>query len=166
MVKQFLSQKGVRYEEKDVSRSREYAEELVKNTGQMGVPVTVIDGDVIVGFNRPELERAVANMKPVREQPQQPPRPLGFGASIADAAIILSKQGKQPFNGAYVGKIKNKSLSDEMGLIPGDVITRANGTGITGAGDLERLLKSLRKGDKLTVGFLRGTRAMNADGIF
>ena len=56
MVKDFLSQKGISYEERDVSRNRSYAQELVNNTGQMGVPVTVFDGQVVVGFDRSKLE--------------------------------------------------------------------------------------------------------------
>jgi glutaredoxin len=49
MVKEFLSQRGVGFEERDVSRDRDAARELVSMTGQMGVPVTIIDGQTIVG---------------------------------------------------------------------------------------------------------------------
>jgi glutaredoxin len=35
------------------------ADEMVKKSGQMGVPVIDINGRVIVGFNQPEVERAL-----------------------------------------------------------------------------------------------------------
>ena len=59
MVKGFLSQRGISYEERDVSRNRAYAQELVNNTGQMGVPVTVFDGQIVVGFDQRRLEQLV-----------------------------------------------------------------------------------------------------------
>ena len=55
MVKEFLSQRGIDFEERDVSRNPAYAQELVRNTGQMGVPVTLIDGQAVIGFDRPQL---------------------------------------------------------------------------------------------------------------
>jgi glutaredoxin len=33
------------------------AEEMVRKSGQMGVPVIDIDGKIIVGFNKPEIEK-------------------------------------------------------------------------------------------------------------
>jgi glutaredoxin-like YruB-family protein len=50
-VKSFLDRLGVKYTEYDVSRDRDKAEEMVTMTGQMGVPVTVIDGEVVIGFD-------------------------------------------------------------------------------------------------------------------
>ncbi len=52
MMKEFLSQKGVSFDERDVSRDPSCAQELVDSTGQMGVPVTIINGQVVVGFDR------------------------------------------------------------------------------------------------------------------
>jgi len=48
MVKEFLSRKGIDFEERDVSRNASYAQELVRSTGQMGVPVTIINGQTVV----------------------------------------------------------------------------------------------------------------------
>ena len=63
MVKQFLSQRGVNYEERDVSRNQTYARELVNNTGQMGVPVIeIIEGDnssLIFGYDKQILEHKI-----------------------------------------------------------------------------------------------------------
>lgn len=60
MVKEFLSQKGIGFREKDVSRDQLAAQELVSKTGQMGVPATVINGETIVGFDRARLEELVS----------------------------------------------------------------------------------------------------------
>ena len=55
-VKSYLSDKGLEYQEIDVGRDSESVEEMIALTGQRNVPVTVIDGEVIVGFDREALE--------------------------------------------------------------------------------------------------------------
>jgi glutaredoxin len=55
-VKEFLSQKGVEFVERDVSQDAEALVEL-EALGVMTTPVTVIDGEVVVGFDRPKLEQ-------------------------------------------------------------------------------------------------------------
>ena len=56
MVKAFLIKKGVGYEEKNVATDETARKELVKISGQMGVPVTVIGENVIIGFDKGALE--------------------------------------------------------------------------------------------------------------
>ena len=58
-AKKFFEQSGVEYEEKDVSRDENLAEEAVKKSGQMGVPVIDIDGEIIVGFDKDAISRAL-----------------------------------------------------------------------------------------------------------
>lgn len=55
-AKAYLTQLGVPYEDKDVSRDVEAAREMVRISGQMGVPVLVIDGNVVVGFDKPRID--------------------------------------------------------------------------------------------------------------
>lgn len=55
-AKEFLSQKGVFYTEKDVSTNAAARDEMVALTGRNAVPVIVIDGEPIVGFNAPRIE--------------------------------------------------------------------------------------------------------------
>jgi len=55
-VKEFLEDKGVNYDEIDVSDDREAAQELMDETGQKGVPQTEIDGEYVVGFDTEQLE--------------------------------------------------------------------------------------------------------------
>jgi glutaredoxin len=54
-VKEFLHQKGVVFEEKDISRDDRALDELLEK-GFQATPVTVIDGDAVVGFNKAKLE--------------------------------------------------------------------------------------------------------------
>ena len=57
MVKEFLKEKGVEFEDVDVSRNQEAAHEMIKKSGQMGVPQIEINGKIIVGFDKEAIER-------------------------------------------------------------------------------------------------------------
>lgn len=59
MAKEFLSQRGVVFEEKDITKDPSAVDELEK-LGTMTTPVIVIDGEVIIGFNRKRLEELTA----------------------------------------------------------------------------------------------------------
>ena len=56
-VKQYLRQRNVRFREVDVSRDAAAARDLARRTGQMGVPVVEIDGDLVIGFDKPRIDR-------------------------------------------------------------------------------------------------------------
>jgi glutaredoxin 3 len=58
-VKEFLKENNVAYEEFDVAANLEKRKEMVDKSGQMGVPVTDIDGKIIVGFDRDALKSAL-----------------------------------------------------------------------------------------------------------
>ncbi len=60
LAKKYLSDKGVAYTEHDVARDETAAEEMVKKTGQMGVPVIIIGNEIVVGFDRPLLDKLLA----------------------------------------------------------------------------------------------------------
>ena len=158
MVKDFLSQRDISFEERDVSRNSSYAEELVRSTGQMGVPVTIINGQIAVGFDRGRLEQLIT-------QTQAGQRPA-FGASIADASKITAKQGSGMIFGAYVGRIRPGSVAERTGLAPGDIITELNMKRIANAGDLENALSTLSSGSHFSLVFLRDNQTMTADGVF
>lgn len=59
MAKQYFADNNIEYEEHDVSTDDAAREEMVKKSGQLGVPVIEINGEVQVGFNKPEIERAL-----------------------------------------------------------------------------------------------------------
>lgn len=58
-VKRYLRQRGVPFRDVDVSRNRREAERMVHKSGQTGVPVVEINGQIIVGFDRARIDRAL-----------------------------------------------------------------------------------------------------------
>jgi glutaredoxin-like YruB-family protein len=59
-AKEYLTRKGVAYKDVNVAVDRTGAQEMVQKSGQMGVPVIVVDGKVVVGFDQRELESLLA----------------------------------------------------------------------------------------------------------
>lgn len=59
-AKQYLDKKGVKYEDRDVESKQEWMEEATGKSGQTGIPVLDIDGTIIVGFDRPKIDAALA----------------------------------------------------------------------------------------------------------
>jgi glutaredoxin 3 len=62
-VKDYLTKINVKFTEKNVEENRDYAEEAVKKSGQMGIPVLDIDGEIIVGFDRPKIDAVLKDKK-------------------------------------------------------------------------------------------------------
>lgn len=58
-TKQFLSENNILFENYDVSTDQEKAEEMIKKSGQMGVPVLDIDGQIIIGFDKERIKKAL-----------------------------------------------------------------------------------------------------------
>jgi glutaredoxin 3 len=59
-AKDYFDKKGVEYTDKDVESDPSFLTEAVTKSGQRGIPVIDIDGKIIVGFNRPEIDAALA----------------------------------------------------------------------------------------------------------
>lgn len=57
MVKDYLTEKKVQFVDYNVGVDQEKAQEMVQKSGQMGVPVVDINGQIVIGFNRPEIDR-------------------------------------------------------------------------------------------------------------
>ena len=55
-VKDYLRAREIDFEEVDVSADMDRAQELVERSGQYGVPVIDIDGEMVVGFDRPRID--------------------------------------------------------------------------------------------------------------
>jgi S1-C subfamily serine protease len=153
-LKEFLSRKGIPYEDHDVNTDPSAAQEAVRLTGQNAVPVTVIDGQTVVGFNQPRLEQLIA-------QAEASTRPK-FGAAVADVGKAGRKEVPIIF-GAYVGRIKTGSIAEKVGLVVGDVIIQLNNQLISGAVDLEHFMVGLKQGDNLSIVFIRGTSVKTAE---
>ena len=54
-LKQFLKQRDIEFEDIDVSEDIKAQEEMIKKSGQMGVPVVDIDGEIIIGFDKEKI---------------------------------------------------------------------------------------------------------------
>ena len=55
MAKVFLKKNGVKFEDVNVQEDRKAAIEMINKTGQNGVPVIEVDGQIIIGFDRKKL---------------------------------------------------------------------------------------------------------------
>lgn len=58
-TKEFLKANKISFTNKDVGTNQKYATEMIEKSGQQGVPVTDINGKIIVGFKEGELKRAL-----------------------------------------------------------------------------------------------------------
>lgn len=56
-TKQYFREQQVRFKEVDVSRDQRAAKDIVRMTGQMGVPVILIGSKPIVGFDKAQIDR-------------------------------------------------------------------------------------------------------------
>lgn len=56
-AKQFLKDNNITFEDIDVSTNQSAAEEMIKKSGQIGVPVLDIDGEIIVGFDKDRIKK-------------------------------------------------------------------------------------------------------------
>ena len=153
-AKDYLSQHGVPFAERDVAADPAAADELVRLTRQRGVPVITGDGQVIIGFNRPALDRLVEAVKANRPS---------LGLSVADASKIALQQGRVPVFGAYVGRVRPVSPAERMGIAAGDVITQLNVRPVRNAADVEQALAALQPGSRVTVVFQRGERELKTE---
>ncbi len=129
--------------EKNVAADPVAAREMIQLSGQRGVPVIAVDGQVVVGFNQPLLMQLLRQRKP------------RLGAAIADAASQAAKHPGIPASGAYVGRVRPGSPAEQAGLRPGDVITGLGGQPIFRADDVHQLIAQVPQGRAVSLTYLR-----------
>ncbi len=56
-LKQYLRENGIPFRDIDVSKDMNAAKEMMKNTGQQGVPQAQINGQWVVGFDKPKIDK-------------------------------------------------------------------------------------------------------------
>ncbi len=56
-AKRYFREKNIRFTDVDVSRDQSAARDMMRRTGQMGVPVILINNKAIVGFDRPKINQ-------------------------------------------------------------------------------------------------------------
>lgn len=149
MAKEFLSQTGVAYVEKDVSRDPRAASEL-QQLGQRGVPVILVDGHMVVGFDRAQVERLLTRAP--TESGVARPR---LGASIADAVDHASPGSPL---GAYIGRVRPGSPAARAGLQPGDIIVALDGQSTSNAAHVELMMSRLRAQHPVPIRIYRNGR--------
>jgi glutaredoxin-like YruB-family protein len=55
-AKDYLTKQGIAYTDHNVAVDKGKAQEMIQKSGQMGVPVIMVDDEVIVGFNQSRLD--------------------------------------------------------------------------------------------------------------
>lgn len=55
MAKEFFKENNVQYQEHDVSSDTKAREEMINKSGQMGVPVIDVEGEIVIGFDKERL---------------------------------------------------------------------------------------------------------------
>ena len=58
-AKDYFDKLGVKYEDRDVESDPAFGQEAVIKSGQRGIPVIDINGEIIVGFDRPKIDAAL-----------------------------------------------------------------------------------------------------------
>jgi len=144
-AKAFLRQKGVPFQERNLEHDRAAADEVVKRSGQMGVPVIVAGDEVIVGFDRARLERLASRFAST---------PSG-GTSSRPRIGLRVKDGP---GGAEVGAVHSGTPAERAGLRQSDVVVEIDGRAVRSAADLEAALAGLTSGQTVAVDVRRNGR--------
>ncbi len=127
--------------------------EMIRRSGQQGVPVVATDDEVILGFDQARLARLAEKYGAPRRQP------LGVLAANAEEYLARhpEKAGSVPTGtkGVFVGKIRPDTAAERAGLKDGDVIVAFAGKRLRTMAQLDQFVATLKAGDQATVRFLR-----------
>lgn len=66
MAKEYFTSKGLTWTEYNVAADHAKAEEMIKKTGQFGVPVIEVDGKVVIGFDKRKLDQYTTEAAPAQ----------------------------------------------------------------------------------------------------
>jgi len=146
---------GIKYQEVDVSRDQAAAQEMVDLSGQMGVPVIVINGEVIVGFDRQRIHELIAAGASAGAAAGNGQK-VHFGLKIADAQKMAPQTGAMTITGAVIGDVTPGFTGERAGLKSGDIVKQINTQSISSAADMAQALSGFKTGDIVTIMFLRG----------
>jgi glutaredoxin len=141
-LKNYLGRRGIPYVEHDVSQDPYRAGEMVRLSGQQGVPVSIVDGQVVLGADIQRINTLLA------QRAQRPPR---LGVSIANAAQIAAKRNQQLPAGAYVGRVHPASAAALAGVRTSDVIVQLAGQPVRSDQDVHRVTANLQYDQPLDV---------------
>jgi glutaredoxin-like YruB-family protein len=153
-AKTYLKANNVPFVEKNVAQDYNAAVEMVRRSGQQGVPVITTDDDVILGFDQARLAKLVERYSA--------PRRLPLGLMAADAEAFLKKRAELAENypegvkGVYVGETKPNSVAAKAGLRSGDIIVAAAGKRVNDLRALDKLVDTLKTGESMSFRYYRG----------
>ena len=129
------------------------AMEMIRRSGQQGVPVIATEDEVILGFDQVRLARLAEKYA----GPKRPP----LGVLAADAEEYLARHPERAegipagTKGVFVGKIRPDTVAERAGLRPGDIIVGLAGKRVRSMAQLDQLVGTLKADDRVTVRFLR-----------
>lgn len=159
-AKEYLISRNVPFTNKDVSVDQQAAMEMIRLTGQQGVPVIAAGSDVVVGFDQVRLAQ-------IADRFSGPRRPA-LGILGADAADYLARHpevasGFPPgVEGVFVGQVRAGSVAARAGVRPGDVVQAAAGKRVKNLRTLDQLVDGVAAGDTVTLRLLRGGQDVTA----
>jgi len=58
-TKEYLKENNIEFEDRDIENTEGAAEEVLKKSGQRGIPVTDVDGTIIIGYDKEALNKAL-----------------------------------------------------------------------------------------------------------
>lgn len=128
--------------------------EMIRRSGQQGVPVVATEDEVVLGFDQIRLAR-IAERYGAKKRP-----PLGLLA--ADAEDYLKHHPEQAAGlpegtkGVFVGKVRADTVAERAGLKPGDVIAAVANKRLRSMAQLDQIVGSLKAGESISVRYLRG----------
>jgi glutaredoxin 3 len=152
-TKEFLRSHNVPFVDKNVAQDRMAAVEMVRRSGQQGVPVVATEDEVIVGFDQVRLGRIAKQFA----APKRPP----FGVMAANVSDYFASHPEAASaapgvtSGVYVGKVRPGTVAASAGLQPGDVIVGFAGKRVRNLPGLDKLVESVSAGDEVSVTFYR-----------
>jgi S1-C subfamily serine protease len=117
----------VPFVERNVAVDHSAAQEMVRRSGQMGVPVIAAGDEVIVGFDQSRLERVATR----------------FGAGSRPATPRVGLLVKDGADGVLVGGARPGLPAERAGFRPGDVLERLDGQAVASVADVARLTAPL-----------------------
>lgn len=127
--------------------------EMIRRSGQQGVPVITTEDEVIVGFDQVRLAKIVEKYGPPKRAP--------LGLLAADAEGYLSRHPEaaeglpEGTKGVFVGEVRPGSVAEQAGLKHGDIIQAVANKRVRRMSDLDALIDTLRAGESVSVRFLR-----------
>ena len=127
--------------------------EMIRRSGQQGVPVVTTADEVILGFDQARLARLADKYG----APKRPP----LGLLGADAESYLSRHpgaaagAPADTKGVFVGEVRPGSVAARAGVAKGDIIVALAGKRVRNLSGMDQLVAALKAGEAVSARYLR-----------